>query len=128
DSDFALKLEPEVKGVARTAIRAHLWMGLLGLIAGLVLWGVLYIFGVPAVVSSPYYSGAAIVAFATVAGLLVGGLVAARPDHQRVIQAVDAATKAGRWSLVVHPRDPEQCQQAERVFKAANVEMVRSLI
>ena len=103
-------------------------MGFLGLVAGVVLWGLLYIVGVPAVVSSPYYSGGAIIAFATVAGLLLGGLVTARPDHQRVIQAVDSATKAGRWSLVVHPRDPQQCEQAERVFKAANVETVRSLI
>lgn len=126
-ADFDRRLEPETEGVARTAVRAHLILGALGLLAGVVLWGVLYALGVPAVIASPYYSGGAIVAFATVGGLLLGGLITARPDHQIVIQAVDSATKAGRWSLVLHPRDAQQCQSAEQVLAAAEVETVRSI-
>lgn len=126
-ADFDRRLEPETEGVARTAVRAHLTLGGLGLIAGMVLWGVLYALGVPAVVSSPYYSGGAILAFATTGGLLLGGLVTARPDHQVVIQAVDTATKAGRWSLVMHPRDQAQCKAVEAVLAGAQVEMVRSI-
>ena len=126
-ADFDRRLEPETEGVARTAVRAHLVLGGLGLLAGLVLWGILYAMGVPAIVSSPYYSGGAIVAFATVGGLLLGGLVTARPDHQIVIQAVESATKDGRWSLVMHPRDSEQCKSVETVLATAQVEMVRSI-
>lgn len=126
-ADFDRRLEPETEGVARTAVRAHLILGAFGLLAGVLLWGLLYIMGIPAIVSSPYYSGGAIVAFATVGGLLLGGLVTSRPDHQIVIQAVDTATKAGRWSLVMHPRDEEQCRSAESVLSAAQVETVRSL-
>lgn len=126
-ADFERRLEPETQGVARTAVRAHLMLGALGLIAGLVLWGVLYALGLPAIVSSPYYSGGAIVAFATVGGMLLGGLITARPDHQVVIQTVDSATKAGRWSLVMHPRDEDQCKSAESVLAAAQVETVRSI-
>ncbi|NLC34916.1 MAG: hypothetical protein GX772_00440, partial [Alcaligenaceae bacterium] len=81
----------------------------------------------PAIMSSPYYSAGAIVAFAIVGGLLLGGLITARPDHQIVIQAVDSATKAGRWSLVMHPRDEGQCKSAEAVLVAAQVEKVRSV-
>lgn len=126
-SDFDRRLEPETQGVARTAVRAHLILGAVGLLAGVILWGLLYVLSVPAVVSSPYYSGGAIVAFSTVGGLLLGGLVTSRPDHQIVIQAVDSATKAGRWSLVMHPRDEAQCKSVESVLAAANVETVRSL-
>lgn len=127
DSGFDRKLEPETQGVARTAVRAHLLLGAAGLGFGLILWGILYAMGVPAIRSSPYYSGGAIVAFAAVGGLLLGGLVTARPDHQIVIQAVERATQAGRWSLVVHPRDEAQCKSAEAVLGAANAEIVRSL-
>lgn len=102
-------------------------LGALGLVAGLVLWGVLYMLALPAIISSPFYSGGTIVAFSTVAGLLLGGLVTARPDHQIVIQAVESATQAGRWSLVMHPRDEEQCKSAEAVLAAAQVERVRSI-
>ncbi len=127
DSNFERKLEPETQGVARTAIRAHLLLGGLGTIAGVLLFVVLYALEVPAVRSSPYYSGGAIVVFALVAGLLAGGLITARPDHQIVIRAVDEATKAGRWSLVVHPRDEVQCKSAESVLQSAGVESVRSV-
>ena len=126
-ADFERRLEPETQGVARTAVRAHSILGALGLLAGLLLWAVLYGLGVPAIVSSPYYSGGAIVAFAAVGGMLLGGLVTARPDHQIVIQAVDNATKAGRWSLIMHPRDEQQCKSAESVLASAQVETARSL-
>lgn len=127
DSEFDRKLEPETQGVARTAIRSHLILGAVGLVGGLVLWAVLYALGIAAIRSSPYYSGGAILAFSTVAGLLLGGLVTARPDHQVVIQAVEKATREGRWTLVMHPRDDAQCKSAESVLAAANVETVRSV-
>lgn len=126
-ADFERRLEPETQGVARTAIRAHLILGTIGLLAGSVLWAILYVLEIPAIVSSPYYSAGAIVAFAIVGGLLLGGLITARPDHQVVIQAVDNATKAGRWSLVMHPRDEGQCKSVEEVLAAAHVEKVRSV-
>jgi len=127
DSDYHHKLEPETQGVARTAIRSHLWLGLVGMLAGVLLWLVLYFAGIAAIVSSPFYSGAAIVAFATVAGLLLGGLVTSRPDHQVVVQRVDEATKAGRWTLILHPRSEEQCKAVEDVLNAAKVETVRTI-
>ena len=127
DSDYHHKLEPETQGVARTAIRAHLWLGLAGLIAGVALWLVLYYAGISAIVSSPGYSAAAIVAFATVAGLLLGGLVTSRPDHQVVVRGVEAATKAGRWTLVMHPRSEGQCRTVEDVLNAAKVDSVRTI-
>lgn len=126
-ADFERRLEPETEGVARTAVRAHLRLGALGVIAGVLLWAVLYFLGVPAVTASPYYSAGAIVFFAAVGGLLLGGLITARPDHQIVIQAVETATRAGRWSLVMHPRDREQCRAVEAVLAEAGVETVRSV-
>lgn len=126
-SDFDRRLEPETEGVARTAIRSHLVLGAMGLVFGLALFGVLRMMELPAVVSSPFYSGGAIIAFSTVGGLLLGGLVTSRPDHQIVVQAVDSATKDGRWSLVLHPRDRQQCEAAQSVLSEAHAKMVRSI-
>lgn len=127
DSNFERKLEPETQGVARTAVKAHLVLGAVGLVLGVALWAVLYALGIPAIQSSPYYSASVIVAFATVAGMLLGGLVTARPDHQLVIRAVEQASKDGRWSLVMHPRDEAQCKSAESVLAAAKVETSRTI-
>ncbi|HZH57505.1 hypothetical protein [Yanghanlia caeni] len=127
DAGYERKLEPETQGVVRTAVRSHLVLGAIGLVAGVLIWGVLYLMGLPAIVSSPFYSAAAVIAFSTVAGLLLGGLVTARPDHQIVIQAVGSATAQGRWSLVAHPRNEEQCKAVEAVLQAAAVENVRSI-
>lgn len=126
-ANYDRRLEPETEGVARTAVRSHIILGAVGLLGGVILWGLLYAMQIPAITASPMYSGGAIVAFATVGGLLLGGLVTARPDHQRVIQAVDTATRDGRWSLVIHPRDESQCKSAEEVLNAAGVESVRSI-
>src|SRR5690606_39005817 len=42
EKHFEKKLEPETRGVARTALRAHLILGVLGFIVGLVVWAALY--------------------------------------------------------------------------------------
>jgi len=127
EASFDRKLEPESQGVARTAVRAHLMLGGIGLMAGLLVWAVLYWMALPAILSSPFYSGGFIVALGAVAGLLLGGLVTSRPDHQIVIRAVDDATKAGRWSLVIHPRDELQCKSVEGILAEAGVESARSI-
>src|SRR5690606_6609120 len=55
-SGLGRAIEPDSKGIARTLVKSHLAAGLLGLIAGIVLFGVLMLIGIPAIVSSPYLS------------------------------------------------------------------------
>jgi len=127
EQGFARKLEPETQGIARTGIRAHLILGALGLLAGVALWVVLYGLAIPFIVSSPWASAAVIICFATIAGMMTGGLVTARPDHQIVILKVRQAAEQGRWSLVLHPRSPRQCDALMKELSEAGTEVVRTV-
>jgi hypothetical protein len=127
ERDYSKKLEPESRGIVRTAVRTHLILGAVGAIVGAMVWGLLYSKGLPTIVSSPQASAVALVFFSAVGGMLLGGLITARPDHQIVIQRVQEATQAGRWSVVVHPRNPRQCEAAMAVLREHDPDLVRSI-
>jgi hypothetical protein len=127
EKEYSKKLEPETRGILRTALRTHLILGAVGAVVGALVWGLLYANGLPTIVSSPQASAVAFVFFSAVGGMLLGGLITSRPDHQIVIQRVQEATQTGRWSLVVHPRNPRQCDAAMAVLKKLDPHMVRSI-
>lgn len=121
------KLEPEIQGIARTAVRSHTLLGIAGLAIGIALWVILYAFGWNLVRSTPGLSMIPFIFFPTIAGLLLGGLVTARPDQTAVIMQVREAVAQGQWALVVHPYSPQQCDNAETVLKANATEVWRSV-
>ncbi|WP_397475529.1 hypothetical protein [Pusillimonas sp.] len=127
EKGFARKLEPETKGIARTGIRAHLILGAIGLLAGAAFWALLYWMPITYIAASPVASAAVIISFATILGMMMGGLVTARPDHQIVILKVRKAAEQGKWSLVLHPRTPEQCQLLMKELAEADAEVVRTV-
>lgn len=127
EQDYARKLEPEGQGIARTGIRAHLILGAIGLLAGIAFWALLYGLAIPYIAASPWASAAVIIGFATIAGMMIGGLVTARPDHQIVILKVRQADEQGRWSLILHPRSPAQCDTLMNELSKAGTEVVRSI-
>ncbi|HLU20594.1 MAG TPA: hypothetical protein VKZ66_11615 [Pusillimonas sp.] len=127
EKGFARKLEPETQGIARTGIRAHLILGAVGLLAGVMLWLVLYFLPITYIVASPVVSAAVIISFATILGMMLGGLVTARPDHQVVILKVRKAAEQGKWSLVLHPRDPRQCELLMKALLESEADVVRTV-
>lgn len=127
EQGFARKLEPETQGIARTGIRAHLILGAVGFLAGVMLWLLLYFLHITYIVASPVASAAVIISFATILGMMLGGLVTARPDHQIVILQVRKAAEQGKWSLVLHPRDPEQCELLMQELSDTDVDVVRTV-
>lgn len=127
EKNYAKKLEPEMQGVARTAVRAHLVLGLAGLVAGALIWIALYSAEVEAIRTTPGLSALAFLFFGAIAGMLLGGLVTARPDHQLVVQRVQTATGEGRWSLVIHPRDATQCDAVIATLADTDADVARSV-
>lgn len=124
---FGRKLEPEGIGIVRTAFKAHIILGLAGFIVAFLAWLWLYLSGVEAIISSPGLSAGAFTFFGIIAGMLLGGLITARPDHDLVIQRVRTASEEGRWSLVIHPLTPRECDAALRMLAEEEVESVRSI-
>ena len=97
------------------------------MLAGVMFWALLYGLGITYIVASPYASAAVIVSFATILGLMAGGLITARPDHQIVILKVRQAAESGKWSLVLHPRTPEQCDVLMQQLSDTEAEVVRTV-
>lgn len=124
---FGTKLEPEGKGIAQTAVRSHVYMGIAGLALGIALWVILYTAGWNLVRSSPGMSMIPFLFFPTIAGLMLGGLITARPDQTAVITQVREAVEQGKWVVVVHPYSPGQCDDAEAVMKGNAGEVWRSV-
>lgn len=127
EKKFGTKLEPEVQGIAQTAVRSHLIMGVGGLMVGIALWVILYAAGWNLIRSTPGLSIIPFLFFPTIAGLLLGGLITSRPDQTAVITQVRDAVEEGKWVVVAHPYSPHQCDDAEAVMKASAREIWRSV-
>lgn len=124
---LARKLEPEPHGIWRTIVRAHLVTGAVGLVIGVAIWGALLGSGQRLVASSPTLAFVAIVFLTTTLALLVGGLIALRPDHARVITSVRSALRGGGWAVVVHALDGGQAERAEADLRAGSERVERTL-
>lgn len=120
-------LEPEQAGIFRTIVRAHIWLGLGGAVAGAAAFVLLYVLDVRMVVQSPVWSAMVIIAFATVGGLMLGGLVSLRPDHDPYISRVRGALAEGRSAVVFHGFDREERDAAETELRRRGGETVTTL-
>jgi hypothetical protein len=127
DHEWGRKVEPEGVGIWRTAIRAHVTCGLLGMAAGLAMFAAFYLFGTQAVVASPGLSLMAMVLFMTMFGLMVGGALTVRPDHDSVVSTVRQAVADGLWSVVVHPISRNQLMAAKQSLAMSGAQVARSL-
>ena len=121
------KLEPEPRGIWRTIVLAHLKLGLVGAVAGLLLFAVLLGAGVPFIASSPIAAALVLLFFGTVAGLLLGGLVALRPDHDRYVLAARDAMSEGNSTVVVHAFSAGQRDQAVEFLRSQGGEVTATL-
>jgi len=127
EAHFGRKLEPDEDGIARTAIRSHLTLGACGLILGLLVTGVLYLQNVAWVTQNPWPSALAGAFIGAMLGMMGGGLITARPDHQAVIAPVREAVLHGRWAVLVNPESPQQCDDAMRTLRGTHAEVMRSV-
>ncbi|PMY00993.1 riboflavin biosynthesis protein RibA, partial [Pseudomonas sp. GW460-13] len=81
---------------------------------------------VEAVMDSPGLAAGAAIFLGLVFGMLLAGLMTARPDHQLVITPVREAVQHGRWALLVHPTTPQQCHEALRALRNTTAEVLRT--
>lgn len=121
------KLEPEARGIWRTIVVAHLRLGVVGAVVGLVAFAVLMSIGVPFIANSPVAAALVLLFFGTLAGLLLGGLVALRPDHDRYVEAARDAMAAGNTTVVVHAFSAEQREQVAEFLRGQGGEVTSTL-
>lgn len=126
-TDVDIQLEPEGGGIWRTIIRAHMWLGIWGGVLGLIAFAVLYWGGVPFIVQSPVAAILALLFFGCTAGLLLGGLISLRPDHDRYIHATHEAMEQGRTTVLVHALSTEQRASAADFLAARGADVTQTL-
>ena len=121
------KMEPEERGIVRTLVRTHLVLSVLAAAAGLALYAALRASGQPAILASPWLSLAVIVGFSIVFGAMLGGFLALRPDHVKLIYDLRKALAAGSWAVVAHPVSATQVQATVDYFASTDIRILRSI-
>lgn len=124
---FSRKLEPESAGIWRTTVRAHLVTGTAGVVVAILIYLAFFAEDNAAVRSTPVMGLVGMIFFGGSIGLLLGGLLTARPDHVRVITIVRRAIRKGGWAVVVHPLSQWQLDVAMAALKSRSRRVVRSL-
>lgn len=121
------KLEPESRGIWRTIVVAHVRLGIAGAVVGVLAFVALRAAGIPFIVNSPVASALVLLFFGAVAGLMLGGLVSLRPDHDRYVEATRDAMAEGRTTVVVHAFSVAQRDEAAELLRTHGGEVTSTL-
>lgn len=127
DSHPGWELEPEDRGIWRTFVRTHLWIGLVGLVAGFFVFILLFLLGIDFVVASPLASALIATGFGGIFGMMFAGLITLRPDHMPYISIAQSALRKGKYVLAVHARSAEQLREANTVLDKLDVKTISTL-
>lgn len=127
DPAMSRKLEPETRGIARTLARSHITLGIAGLLVGLGAALLLIALDIILFAWNPLYTVIAFGFFGAIAGLLLGGLVSLRPDHDRLIAWVRASAREGQWFVVVHARDHDEERRAKEALQGLSGKVATTL-
>lgn len=108
DTHQERQIEPESGGILHTMIRAHIWLGLAGAIAGAILFFVLYVSGIAFISQNGVTAAVVLTVIGGAIGLMAGGLVTLRPDHTRYAQAAQSALDKDQHVLTVHAHTSDE--------------------
>ena len=126
-ADVDIALEPEGGGIWRTIVVAHVRLGVLGAVVGALVFAAMMWAGVPYVRSSSWAAAGWWVLYGAIGGLLLGGLVALRPDHDPYVLSVRKAIAAGHSAVVVHALSVPQQQAAADFLAGRGADVTRTL-
>ncbi|HSH84665.1 MAG TPA: hypothetical protein VK979_05850 [Guyparkeria sp.] len=127
DPGLSHKVEPESEAIFQTILRSHAILGVVGVVAGLILAGILIGAGFAFATSFPGWLLGIFAVIGGAIGMLVAGLVSARPDHQYVVTETRDAAKHGKWTVVAHARDMEEKNRVDELLKQYSEEVTESL-
>jgi hypothetical protein len=107
--------------------KAYVTLGITGLISGIAIGLLLVAIGVEIFTWNPLYMLLVFGFFGAIAGLLLGGFVALRPDHDRLITWVKTSARGGHWFVLVHARDHQEERRAKDALQALSGKVVGTL-
>src|SRR5690606_19091158 len=101
--------------------------GVVGFFVALLVFAMVYALGVPFIVSSPVAACLVMLFFGTTGGLMLGGLVSLRPDHDRYVEAARDAVQQGNTTVVVHAFSSDQARAAAALLRAEGGDVTSTL-
>ncbi|MFI9654635.1 hypothetical protein ABGV17_07880 [Guyparkeria sp. GHLCS8-2] len=127
DRELSSKVERESGAIFSTILRSHAVLGIVGAVAGLILAGVLVGAGFDWATTTPGWVFGVFAVVGGAIGMLGGGLVSIRPDHERVITDTEDASEHGKWTVVVHARDEDEKRRADELLEHYSKKVAESL-
>lgn len=127
DQNLSSKVERDSGAIFSTILRSHAILGIIGAVAGLILAGILVGAGLDWATTSPGWVFGVFAVVGGAIGMLGGGLVSIRPDHERVITDAEDASEHGRWTVVVHARDEDEKHRADELLERHSKNVAESL-
>lgn len=127
DSELSKKIEPESKGIAKTLVKSHVWLGLGGMLLGFVIASILVTIGPEISRSSPLFMYIVFVNFGLVFGLMFAGAISLRPDHDPLITQTVEASREHHWSVVVQTDDQDDIDLVKKLLESSAIEMSETL-
>ena len=110
------KVEPESRGIAKTLVISHVYLGCAGALVGIVAAGVIVAAQAGPFASAPLITLAVGLALGAVAGLLIAGLYSLRPDHLALMARIRTAAAHGRWTVIVNVSNSAEKARVEAIL------------
>lgn len=127
DDDWQRQIEPETKGIFKTIIKSHYRLALVGLFLGWFVGFSMIVANLPAATSSPFLLLVFMSFLGTMIGLLGGGIVSLRPDHDAVISQARKAIDKGKIVLLAHIKSRKEAEKAKRALEPLSQKIVITL-
>ena len=117
DQDLSSKIEPESLGIAKTIIKSHGVLGVVGLFAGLILASILVAAGPVFAQDSPFATYFALGFVGFLMGMMVAGAITLRPDHDPLINETIEASQHQQWAVIVQTDARDANQLAKHILR-----------
>lgn len=123
DSAISRKIEPESHGIAKTIVKSHGWLGLIGMIVGIVIATFLVSSGPEMTQSSPMFTYLVFIFFGLVFGMMLAGAISIRPDHDPLITKTVEASHEQNWTVVVQTDEHDEIDLIKKLLEDSAISM-----
>jgi hypothetical protein len=117
DPKLSQKVEPESHGYAKTMVRSHGVLGLIGLFAGIILASILTATGPTFTQASPIMTIAVLSLLGLFIGMMAAGALTLRPNHDPLITETIEASRKNQWTVIVHTNNREATELASEILE-----------
>lgn len=127
DSAISRKIEPDSQGIAKTIVKSHGWLGLIGVIAGILIATILVFSGPEMTQSSPLFTYLVFIFFGLLFGMMLAGMISIRPDHDPLITKTIEASHEHHWTVTVQTEEHEEITLIKQLLEDSAISMSESL-